>query len=266
MGGPQITELEEERICELYGSRGFSIKQVCQITSRSSHAIYDVLKKHKVPCQRRRQLLPKALHSELWQLDNVVFMLAPHLDEETLFIGKTTRRLGLLLKHIRGALLREEEGYAEVYEYWHPHKNDYKDPLEMFSITILSWADTTEALQKSFHYFFTTFNGTHGLTVIGLGDQSDCSKRMDQEKQAVINSYSKGRTIKEIASHYGCSTVHVSRRLKEWGVDVRGKPNYDDAYKAKALSMYGSGVSASETARELGIAKQTLYNWLSVMP
>lgn len=104
------------------------------------------------------------------------------------------------------------------------------------------------------------------LRSVGI-DPSRRVARLDENKEAIISMYLKGKTLLEIAKTYGTCDISVSRKLKKWDVDVIPfdvrKAKKLTCEKEKLIELYvRKGKTIYEIAKIYGIGTNTVYKKL----
>lgn len=80
-----------------------------------------------------------------------------------------------------------------------------------------------------------------------------------QEEKKVIKYLNMGLTIKEIAKLLDKGQRTIERLIKEKSLRL-ATMNQEDI-KNKAFKLIDSGLSYSQTAKQMRVTKQTIYNW-----
>lgn len=76
----------------------------------------------------------------------------------------------------------------------------------------------------------------------------------DDEIQQVVQRYSEGASVYELADEFGCHRGTISAVLKRQGITVSSKLSDRPALVERVLQMYADGMHGKEIAAELGIS------------
>jgi len=52
-------------------------------------------------------------------------------------------------------------------------------------------------------------------------------RRINKDKQEIINMYNNDKSIVKIAKIYGVAATTIHRRLRKWGIEVKRRRNYE---------------------------------------
>ena len=52
-------------------------------------------------------------------------------------------------------------------------------------------------------------------------------RRINKDKQEIINMYNNDKSIVKIAKKYGVAATTIHRRLRKWGIEVKRRRNYE---------------------------------------
>ena len=80
----------------------------------------------------------------------------------------------------------------------------------------------------------------------------------DDEILQIIERYTAGASIYELADEFGCHRSTISRRLKQQGITVSNKVTDRPALVERVLKMYADGMQAKQIGVELGITPKSV--------
>ena len=80
----------------------------------------------------------------------------------------------------------------------------------------------------------------------------------DDEIQQVVQRYSEGASIYELADEFGCHRGTISAVLKRQGIAVSSKLSGRPALVERVLRMYANGMHGKQIGTELGISPRSV--------